>query len=131
MRILVTASREWTDVVTLHTALNEVYASWRRSCPQDKEFVVVHGKARGGDMMAHRWAQTAFWWDPRIHPEDHPADWERYGKAAGHIRNQEMVDTGVDRCLGFPLGRSPGTRGCMKIAKKAGVPVKRFSPQLW
>jgi hypothetical protein len=34
-----------------------------------------------------------------------------------------MVSLGADVCLAFPLGASPGTRGCMNIAERAGIHV--------
>jgi hypothetical protein len=56
--------------------------------------------------------------------EPHPADWAQHGKAAGMIRNREMVALGADVVLAFPLGRSPGTRGCIRTAEEAGLTVK-------
>jgi hypothetical protein len=131
VRILVTASRDWSDILTIHAALGHEYAEWVLHRPQDIEFVVVQGGARGGDTIADQWAQEKSQIDPRIRSETHLADWDRYGNAAGHVRNQEMVDTGIDKALAFPLDKSPGTRGCMRIAKRAGVPVKQFQPKLW
>ena len=54
----------------------------------------------------------------------HPADWDKHGKAAGMIRNREMVALGADICLAFPIGRSPGTRACIREAQRAGIPVR-------
>jgi hypothetical protein len=131
VRVLVTASRDWADKDTLVSALSAVYLEWKKTAGQDTEFVVVQGGARGGDAMAEGWATAMATLDSRVRSETHPADWARYGRAAGHIRNQEMIDTGIDRTLAFPLGRSPGTRGCMRLAKKAGVPVKQYAPRPW
>jgi hypothetical protein len=131
MRVLVTASREWSWPEILHGALTEVYREWTKNWPHDREFVVVHGGARGGDTMADEWARAAAEQDPRVRPEEHSANWERHGLSAGHIRNQEMIDTKIDRCLAFPWGTSTGTRGCMKLAKKARIPVQQFQPKLW
>lgn len=135
MRVLVTGSREWNDDQTLYDALNQTYQAWLQSPVRDSEFVVVHGGARGADALADQWtkdcALVSFGGCGPILCESHPADWDRYGRAAGHRRNQEMIDTKIDLVLAFPLGRSPGTRGCMKMAKKAGIPVRQFQPKLW
>lgn len=131
MRVLVTASRDWSDELIIHSALGSAYKEWMLHHLDDPEFVVVQGGARGGDTIADQWAQEKGRIDPRIRSEIHRADWDRYGRSAGHKRNQEMIDTGIDLVLAFPLGRSPGTRGCMRIAKKAGIPVKQFQPKLW
>lgn len=53
----------------------------------------------------------------------YPADWDRYGRSAGHRRNAQMVADGADLCLAFPLGESRGTRGCMRLASQAGIRV--------
>jgi hypothetical protein len=56
--------------------------------------------------------------------DPHPADWERWGKRAGGIRNQEMIDAGgINICLAWPLGKSTGTWDCMRRAALAGIPV--------
>jgi hypothetical protein len=53
--------------------------------------------------------------------EEYKADWDTYGKSAGPIRNQKMLDTGIDYVIAFPGGR--GTEHMKKIARKAGVTV--------
>lgn len=132
MRVLVTGSRDWSDGKTLYDALSYTYLDWKRSGPPySEEFVVVHGAARGADTLAQAWVESVGSQDAYITAESYPAEWERYGAAAGHKRNKVMVDTGIDLCLAFPLGKSPGTRGCMRLAKKAGIPVKQFQPKLW
>lgn len=55
--------------------------------------------------------------------EVHPADWGRYGKAAGPIRNQEMLESGIDLVIALPGGR--GTADMVRRAEGAGVPVRR------
>lgn len=128
-RILVTGSRNWTDARLIHAALAQFAAPGA---------VVVHGGAPGADTLAARAAA-----DLGLTVEAHPADWVRcvpdcpprhrktapypwhgtYCPAAGSRRNQAMVDLGADVVLGFPLGRSTGTRDCMRRAARAGIPV--------
>lgn len=115
MRVLVTGSRDWTDEDTIGWALD--FAHKDAGHPED--FTVVHGDARGADSIAHRWAVRS-----GFNVEPHPANWDKFGRRAGHVRNYEMVKAGADLCLAFPLGDSPGTRGCIKAAVRAGIPVK-------
>ena len=50
------------------------------------------------------------------------ADWETFGKAAGPIRNQEMLVLSMpELVVAFPGGR--GTEDMIKRSKKAGVEV--------
>jgi len=79
-------------------------------------FVIVHGDARGADRMAEGWAKHCF-----VCYEAHPANWDLYGKKAGGIRNQEMLDTGVDGVIAFPGGY--GTADMVRRAEQAGVLV--------
>ena len=82
---------------------------------------LVHGDARGADRMAeHIWSEVG---EP---VEAHPADWEKYGRAAGPKRNQEMLDSGVDLVLAFPGGR--GTADMVKRARAAGKAVRVIEP---
>lgn len=48
---------------------------------------VVSGKAIGADTLGERWAALK---DIPVH--EMPADWNRYGKAAGMMRNKTMAE---------------------------------------
>lgn len=81
------------------------------------ELVIIHGNAKGGDTIAKDFA-TVHW----LHEEPFPADWDRYRKRAGRIRNQQMLDEGKpDVVIAFPGGT--GTRDMIRRARTAGVEV--------
>jgi hypothetical protein len=82
--------------------------------------VLVHGDADGVDRQA-----AARWESEGLPTEAHPADWARYGKRAGPIRNQEMVDLGADLCIGFVHEKSIGTRDCLQRAEMKDIPIIR------
>lgn len=105
-RILITGSRDWTDVDPIRAALLEHGPG-----------VVVHGAARGADTIAGEIAASLGWL-----VEAHPADWG-HGRSAGVRRNQAMVDLGADVCLAFPLPGSVGTWDCIRRATAAGIMV--------
>lgn len=55
------------------------------------------------------------------------AEWDRYGKRAGPIRNQRMLDEGrPDVVIAFPGGR--GTADMIRRAIKAGIRVVKVHP---
>ena len=118
-RVLVTGSTKWTDRTTIRHAL---FKAWREvGYPED--MVLVHGAAKGADTLAAQLADRLGWV-----VEPYPADWENKHKAAGPIRNAEMVKLGADVCLAFPLPGGKGTQDCMKKAAKAGIPVVVHPP---
>jgi hypothetical protein len=122
MRILVTGSRNWTDISSITEALNR---QWYEANAKGERMTVVHGAyVTGADRIARDWALT--YRSPSVQEEPHQARWRTQGSAAGPIRNQEMVDAGADICLAFPLGESRGTRDCMRRAVKAGIPVINY-----
>ena len=118
MRILVTGSRYWTDQVLLRNTLAEV----TKNTPPAERVILVHGDAwRGADFMAGEYARDRGWKE-----EPHPAEWNN-GRAAGMMRNKEMVDLGADVCVAFFRMdvANKGTTNCSNLAKKAGIPVLR------
>lgn len=118
-RILITGSRHWTDRETVMAAL---VGEW-----SGPDGVLVSGACpTGADRMAEE-----MWEFLGGVVQRHPADWDRYGKKAGPIRNQEMVDLGADICLAFPLPDSRGTVDCVKRARAAGIPVRLIEPMAW
>lgn len=118
-RILITGSRDWTDRALIRSVLLRL-----THLPDP---VLVHGGARGADTIAAQEFVELFGERGRV--EVHEADWFKYGQAAGPMRNAAMVKAGLDICLAFPLGESRGTRGCMALAEKAGIPVLNYGKE--
>jgi hypothetical protein len=115
VRLLVCGDRDWVDGDLLGRTLDffGYQFAW--------DFVLVHGGARGADLMAGQWAASR-----RVKVDCFPAEWDRHGKAAGPIRNQRMLDSGIDLVVAFhdDIRNSKGTKHMVGIARKAGVPVK-------
>lgn len=86
----------------------------------DQTVVLRHGGAKGWDTIAAGLAKRAGW-----KVDARPADWETHGKAAGTLRNKELVNTlpKPNVCVAAPLHDSVGTWDCIRRCKKAGVPV--------
>ena len=158
-RILVTGSRDWADLPLLR---DEVLTSVRELGAD--RVVIVHGKCDprdpqtrqavpwaaaerlpledqrhllGADWLADRIAGTRGIWIKR-----YPADWDKHGRAAGFIRNEEMVCLGASLCLAFlaectkpgcPKRKPHGSHGgshCANLAEAAGIETRRFQPWL-
>lgn len=80
--------------------------------------MIIEGRAKGADTIARKWSNIFLEQDS----EGYPADWEGLGKAAGPIRNQQMLDEGKpDYVLAMPGGK--GTQDMIERAVKAGIKV--------
>jgi len=94
--------------------------------------VAAYILARESTMVTLKLHKLAFY----AQAEVHRADWKKYGRAAGPIRNKQMVELGADLCLAFPdhpKGHgSRGTWNCVKLAQQAGIPVLVvWNQRLW
>jgi hypothetical protein len=108
LKIGVVGSRSFNDYKLLKDTLDQ----WR-----DKVFLIVSGGALGADSLAERWAE-----ENRVKRLIHRPEWDKYGKRAGFIRNQLIVNDS-DMIISFWDGLSRGTEHTINIAKKEGKKV--------
>lgn len=107
-------SRDWTDDHPIEAVIEGIAYNW-------SDVHIIHGNARGADQLAREIAAVAEH-DPIV--ESFPAHWHTYGRAAGPIRNQRMLDAGADLVVAFSdIPITKGTQDMVDRAKKAGVPV--------
>lgn len=78
------------------------------------EAIIVGDCPTGVDAWVWQWAQDCM---PCYKEE---AEWDRFGKAAGPVRNRSIVDQ-VGALIAFP--GNDGTADCVKYALKQKVPV--------
>jgi len=109
VRVIVCGSRRWRDRDAISNRLFDLAVG----------STIVHGNAAGADKIAHQEAQKL-----GMLVEPHPADWKRYGKGAGPIRNRLMAELGADLCLAFLKDNSSGTRDMIQRAREHGIPVE-------
>lgn len=121
LRVLVCGSRDWEDF----DAIMRVMVFLQGAAGHGKEIVVIHGACRGADQLADRVAKYM-----GFETEPYPADWDAHGRAAGPIRNQQMLDDGQpDLVLAFhpDIKQSRGTKDMVNRARKAGIPVRIYT----
>jgi len=113
MRVLICGDRSWTDQDAVRVYISKLPAG----------SVVIHGAAKGADTLAERYAILR-----GLETIAYPANWRRNGRAAGPVRNRQMlVDGRPDLVVYFheDLGQSKGTANMVQQARKAGIPVKK------
>lgn len=97
LRVLVTGSRTWRSAHAVGVALDVLFRE-----NDDRGLMVVHGACPlGADRFAHEWAVRTNGAGGMVAEDPYPAEWDRYGAAAGPIRNAEMIGSGIAVCLAF------------------------------
>lgn len=115
MRVLICGDRNWTDY-------KRIYKEVQKLSDDD---LVIHGAAQGADTLGSLAARRR-----GLMVQAFPAQWERYGRSAGPIRNQQMLDEGKpDVVWAFHpnIDVSRGTADMIARARKAGVKTVIFS----
>ncbi len=121
MRVLVCGSRDYIDRDYLFGFLDDLAGVVKVDC-------IIEGRASGADQLAGEWAETR-----GVSHEAYPARWQKHGKRAGPIRNEQMLTEGKpDLVVAFPLPSSKGTWHMVGIARTARVttwimPQDRYS----
>ena len=107
MRVIIAGSRSITDPALL---------DWVIQQSGFEVTEILEGEAPGVDRMAKWWGKAR-----GIPVLERPADWDRYGKRAGHIRNEAMGQEG-EALIALWDGVSPGTKDMIDIARRLGLP---------
>ena len=79
--------------------------------------VVISGGARGVDTLGEQWAKSA-----GIPVEVYPAEWGKYGKKAGTMRNVRMGNIAI-ALIAVWDGKSPGTKHMIDFARRNNLKV--------
>ena len=113
-RVVISGCRDFYDYATAKefidfciSDLKEIY-----------NIVIISGGARGADMLGERYAK-----EEGFALERYPAEWEKFGKIAGPIRNSQMAKLG-DFFICFWDGVSPGTKNMIDLIKSLDKPVR-------
>ena len=97
-KVIIAGSR---DITNYHAVCAAVAKSGFREIISE----IVSGHARGVDQLGEKFAK-----EHKIPMRIFPADWDTYGKSAGHRRNREMGDY-ADILIALWDGKSRGTKG--------------------
>lgn len=110
MKVIIAGSRHMSldDFHLIQKAVD--YSEWEIT-------EVVCGMAKGADLMGADWALRN-----QIPVKEFPADWTKYKKAAGPIRNKQMADY-ADALIVFIWDGSRGSQNMLDTMKKLGKPT--------
>jgi hypothetical protein len=115
LRVLVSGARTWTDRETIRRELARLPVG----------SVIIHGDARGADRLAGEVAAEL-----GLTVLACPAEWHKYGRAAGLVRNRAMLaEHRPQRVIAFhpAIEEARGTKHMVELARQAGVEVRVVS----
>lgn len=110
MKVIIAGSRSITDPAVVRNALDRFNLANRIT-------MVVSGAARGVDTLGAQWAAGV-----GISVYFMPANWEKFGKSAGYVRNRQMAKY-ADALLAIWDGYSKDTKNMIEEMNKLGKEV--------
>jgi len=114
--LIVCGGRNYMDQAKLFSTLDRIHATKGIN-------TIIQGEAKGADALAKLWAAAN-----KVTCVGFKADWELHGKAAGVIRNAEMIKfPGVNGTVAFPGGR--GTQDMIVRTMLAKLPVMNIAQE--
>ena len=117
-RVLIFGDRNWQNDALVLAKLEDYRREHEIEC-------VIEGEARGADIAGRFAAQVL-----GIDVLPFPAQWNKFGKAAGPIRNQQMLVEGKPTYgMGFhsDIEHSKGTKDMANRLKNANIPFDIFT----
>lgn len=111
-RVIIAGGRDFNDYPLLAKTMDELLVN----IPD--EIIVVSGTAKGADTLGERYAVERGY---SIYTFS--ADWKKYGKRAGFLRNEEMAKN-ADALVAFWDGESRGTKHMIDLALRYQLKVR-------
>jgi hypothetical protein len=106
MKVIIAGSRSITDYKTVESAIKE---------SKFEITEIISGGARGVDKLGELYAVNN-----NIKLTIMKADWDKHGKSAGYIRNQEMSEI-AEAVIILWDGASKGTKNMLEVSIKKGL----------
>lgn len=118
MKILICGSRYYKNYIKIYYYLEKMQN-------KHEKLIIIEGGARGADQLAKNACIEL-----GIEYKEYKAEWDKYGKGAGPIRNQKMLDDNpdIDLVVSFheDIDSSKGTKDMLKKARKKNISVEKY-----
>lgn len=106
MKLAIVGSRNFTNRNLFDETIIYILQVW--GVPLE----VISGGAKGADTLGEKWAN-----ENQIPTIIYRADWKQHGRAAGLIRNKDIISNAT-HVLAFPSRTGRGTQHSIGLAKK-------------
>lgn len=110
-KVLICGDRNWINFKAIDLFINKYLP---------KEIIIITGNARGADYWAEQYCKIN-----NIENKIFLADWKKYGRAAGPIRNRQMLDEKPSLVVAFhsDIKSSKGTKNTVTEARNRKISV--------
>lgn len=113
-RVIIAGTRDFNDYELLKQYCDYMLS---KKVESGEQITIISGGASGADALGEKYARERGY-SLRLFP----AQWEKYGRQAGPMRNREMADN-ADALIAYWDGKSKGTKNMIEEAKKRGLKV--------
>ena len=113
-KVIIAGSRGFSNYKLLKEKCNEYLREKRK----EYNIIIISGGARGADTLGEKYAQ-----DEGFSLEVFPANWNKFGKSAGFIRNEQMAEV-ADALIAFWDGKSNGTKHMIEVMENKKLLVR-------
>jgi hypothetical protein len=114
VKIIIAGGRNFENYKLLKFKCNSILQELK----ENEEIQIVSGGCNGADILGEKYAKEKHYICKRFE-----ADWNKNGKAAGPIRNEEMAKYS-DYLIAFWDGKSKGTNSMINIARQHGLKIR-------
>jgi hypothetical protein len=111
MKVIIAGCRTFNNYTLLNKKCDSILAN-------QSDIEIVSGTALGADKFGEKYAASKGYKITQF-----PADWNKYNKSAGYIRNEEMAKY-ADALIAFWNGKSAGTKHMIDLAKKYNLKIR-------
>ncbi len=116
-RVIIAGCRDYDNYAEAKLFIDLCLSNIRK----ENKIVILSGCANGADKIGERYAE-----ENGFKVEKYPANWEKYGRRAGPIRNRLMAEK-ADYVICFWDKKSKGTKSMIDYAIKFNKPIKIYN----
>lgn len=114
-RVIIAGSRQIGDYGLVERYCDKMLFNKRNA---GENIIILSGGCSGVDLLGEKYAA-----ERSFQVERYPAEWTRYGRRAGVLRNEIMVQR-ADALIAIWDGQSRGTKNVIELAEKYGLMVR-------
>lgn len=122
-KVIICGSRDFDNYELLKSKCDNILKKKKDS---GEEIIIVSGCARGADKLGEKYAEENGYKVLKF-----PADWDKYGKRAGYLRNEKMAEE-ANACIAFLRSdkECKGTLNMISISRKKKLLVRSITEEI-